>query len=241
MSPRPKKTTQKKQLGKRGKVVFAVVCLALVAALGYFVLVRPKKSEAAELDAKLADLQTQIVARTSASTTKPVDLKAGELFRLAKAMPDRADMAGVILELNKVAADSGIVFQSIVPGPSTPKDGYQLMPVNVVFEGDFYSLSDFLYRLRNLVRLDDGTLSATGRLFTVDSLSFAEAEEKFPRLLATLTVNAFVYGTATPASSAPTETTTTATTTTTTTTPATGETPAPPAAPTAAPQAGGTS
>ena len=251
MSARAKKGAGKKGLGKRGKLALVVVGLLLVAALGYFVLVKPKKGEAAALDAKLADLQTQIVVRTSQSNTTgqpQADVDPSGLFGLGKAMPDRADMPGVLLELNDVAADTGIVFESIVPGPSTAKEGYQVLPINLVFQGDFYSLSDFLFRLRNLVRYDEGKLSASGRLFAVNTLTFTESTKKFPYLTASLSVNAFVYGTGAPASAGagatpPATTDTTATTTAPATTTPAPETPAPApeSSPTAAPAAGGTS
>ena len=72
-----------------------------------------------------------------------------------------------------------------------------------------------------------GRLDATGRLFSVDTLAFGESPLKFPRIQATLVIDAYVYGGA-PAGSSPTPVapttststtgTTTGTTTTTTTT-----------------------
>src|SRR5205823_797723 len=79
-------------------------------------------------------------------------------------------------------------------------------------------------RLRSLVNVHGGRLDATGRLFTVDTLSFGESPLKFPRIQATLVIDAFVYGvpgaaptTLTPASTTATTTTGTDTTSTTTT------------------------
>jgi hypothetical protein len=63
-----------------------------------------------------------------------------------------------------------------------------------VFEGRFYDLSDFLYRLRNLVGVHDGVLNATGRLFTVGAISFDQGSRQFPQVKATLTVSAYVFG-----------------------------------------------
>jgi hypothetical protein len=116
-------------------------------------------------------------------------------------MPDRADMAGVILQLNRTAADTGITFGSIAPGAAVVAGSFQRVPITLEFEGDFYSLSDFLYRLRNLVQVRDGQLSSTGRLFAVDNLTFSEVSGSFPRIAATLTVSAYVYGTGAPVTS----------------------------------------
>src|SRR5439155_22290360 len=120
----------------------------------------------------------------------------------------------VLLQLNPTAADTGITFQSIAPPTSAPISGYQAMPIQLTFQGNFYSLVDFLFRLRNLVDVQQGQLDATGRLFAIDTLSFTEAQQGFPKISATLVVDAFVYGTQAPATATPTTTTgTTATTT----------------------------
>jgi hypothetical protein len=71
---------------------------------------------------------------------------------------------------------------------------YRQIPINLVFEGRFYDLADFLYRLRNLVAVHGGALHATGRLFTVDSIAFDQGSLEFPQVKATLTVSAYNFG-----------------------------------------------
>jgi Tfp pilus assembly protein PilO len=212
------------QLTPAVQAVLAGLALVLVAAAGFFLLINPKRGEAADLDDQISVLQAQIVeqrARSAVAPPKPVEVS--DLFRLAKAMPDDTDMSGILLELNRVAGETGITFDSISPGGSVVQGAYQVLPVSLVFIGNFYSLSDFLYRLRSLVQVRDGDLAASGRLFTVDTISFAEGRGGFPNIQASLSVNAFVYGTTTAAAAAPPvpTTTTPATTTPATTTPTT--------------------
>ena len=73
----------------------------------------------------------------------------------------------------------------------------------MIFDGNFYELSDFLFRLRTLVGVRHGELDATGRLFSVETIDFAESPDGFPELGATLTLEAYVYGTDSPAHSLP--------------------------------------
>ncbi len=228
---------QRKPLPLPVVIVLIVLGAIVLAAGGYFALIGPKRSaakqyalEAAAAQKQLDDFQT---AKLASKNVKP--LKVADLFRLSKAMPDRADMAGVLLELNRVAADSGITFESISPQTSVPISGYQAMPIQLNFSGNFYDLSDFLYRLRNLVGVQDGRLAASGRLFAVDTLDFTESTEGFPQIEAVLVVDAFVYGTGTAATATPTTTSTTGTDTTATTT-----TPTPTTPPTGASAAGAT-
>jgi hypothetical protein len=99
-----------------------------------------------------------------------------------------------------------------------------VLPISVTFQGNFYNLADFLYRLRSLVSVHAGRLDATGRLFSVDTLTFNESTLKFPQIQATLSIDAFVYGAGTPVALPATPTTTTTATTTTSTTTTTTET-----------------
>lgn len=187
----------RKQISRPAQVALVVVALVAVAALGYLTLISPKRAEASELERETAAVEAQIAEYRAATPAQRavVAAKAAEVFRLAKAMPDTTDMPAVLLELSAVAADTGIVFDSITPGGPTAGSGYQALPITVVFRGHFYNLQDFLYRLRTLVAVHDGRLSAHGRLFSVDTLTFSEDEEaKFPHVKAELTVTAFVYG-----------------------------------------------
>jgi hypothetical protein len=204
---------QRLPVGAQVGLIVAGGLLALAA--GYFLLIGPQRSNASDLaqqvEAADAKLAADSAARAAAKRVEPI--RVADLFRLSKAMPDRADMSGVLLELNRVAADSGITFESISPQTSVPVSGYQAVPIQLTFKGNFYNLSDFLYRLRTLVGVADGRLAASGRLFAVDTLDFSQAQEGFPEIAATLVVDAFVYGTGVPATATPAPATTTTTTT----------------------------
>lgn len=212
--------TTKQRLPLWAQIALVVVGVLVVGAAAYFGLIRPKKAEAARLQTETSAAKAQLSAyyAKSAEAKGQPKIRSADLFRLAKAMPGQADMSGVLLQLNQIAADTGITFQSIAPQNSVPISGYQAVPIHLTFQGNFYNLVDFLFRLRNLVDVEHGQLDATGRLFAIDTLSFDEAQGGFPQISATLTVDAFVYGTLTPATATPTTTTSTTTTSTTTTT-----------------------
>ena len=192
---------------KRGlsqPVVIALIVLGflVVAAGGWFLLISPQRSKAADLDRQIADTHSAIDAAQALTleAKKGAKIRVADLYRLTKAMPDQVDMAGILLELNQVAAASGITFEQITPAATaTPISGYLAIPITVEFQGNFYDLSDFLYRLRNLVDVRQGTLDATGRLFAIDEVDFAEAPPPpgFPQIRAHLIIDAFVFGTGT--------------------------------------------
>jgi Tfp pilus assembly protein PilO len=189
-----------KNLPKPAAIAIVVVSLLVVTALGYFLLISPQRSKSSELEKQTASVQAQIqqlrIQTTQVRQTQPI--RVADLFRVSKAMPSTDDMPGVLLELNRIAREAGIRFESITPQEGADAGGYLRRPIDLVFDGNFYELSDFLFRLRSLVRVRSGQLEATGRLFTVNSLTFVESERQFPDIKATLSVSAFVYGTGQP-------------------------------------------
>ncbi len=200
-----------------GIMVGAVLVFGLA---GWFLLVRPQGAKVKDLKAQAADVQSKIDAfhQQVAAVRAAPKIEVADVYRLAKAMPDRVDMPDLVLELSQLARDTGIRFDSISPTAIAPIGSYTVLPVSVTFQGNFYNLADFLYRLRSLVSVHAGRLDATGRLFSVDTLTFNESTLKFPQIQATLVIDAFVYGSGVPpAPIAPTPTTTSATTTTTST------------------------
>ena len=195
-----------KGLPKPAALAIVIGALLVVTAGGYFLLISPQRSKSAELGQEAESVRAQIealrIANAQVQNVEPI--RVADLFRVTKAMPDTDDMPGVLLELNHIARDTGIRFESITPQEPADAGGYMRRPIDLVFDGNYYELSDFLFRLRSLVRVRGGQLEATGRLFAVNNLNFVESEHAFPRIKATLNVTAFVYGTgATPAPAEP--------------------------------------
>jgi Tfp pilus assembly protein PilO len=214
--------------------------LLLFAYGGYTMVVAPQGVKAAKLQKQADSVQFQIYKRQAEikKGLHPPTIETADLFKLARAMPDRTDMPGIILTLSDLARSAGIRFDLIQPvsGGAVPSGSYETDRIHLLFNGDFYGLSDFLYRLRSLVAVHDGKLDASGRLFNVDTVTFSVLANSFPKISAELFVNAYVYGSTAPAApAAPTTTNPDGTTTTspTSTTPA-STTDAPPAGATAA-------
>lgn len=176
----------------------------LVLAGGVFLIVLPQRHEASSLTEEIDATEQQIAtARVAAARKPPAPIRVANLFKLVKAMPDKEDMPGLLLQLNQTASDAGIVFDSITPQQPAPATGFSKVPINLEFTGNFYDLNDFVYRLRSLVAVRTGTLYATGRLFSIDSIEFSEGAGGFPNIAAKVTLAAYVYGTSVPGAAAP--------------------------------------
>ena len=203
-------------------VSFALLGL-IVCAAGYFAAIAPERSKIGQLGGDIANAQTEVIAAEGANA-RPTPFRASDLYRLAKAMPGVNDMAGIVIGLRNVAAQSSVELTSVRPGTPVPLAlGYSALPLAVTLTGKYTDVSRFVGLLQKDVRLVGATrLEVGGRLFDTDSIELLAAT-KGDLLSATLALDAFVYtGTVLPSPTATTGqstgTTTGSTTTTTTTT-----------------------
>ncbi len=180
----------------------AAIAVLIVAAVGYMALVKPKQSEAQDLENQIAQLeaennierqrQDQFVLEDALGAENVV--RVADLVRLAKAMPEDSDVAGILVEFDAIAAGAGVEFLSIQPLEPVDSGGYVRQPIQLTFVGSYFDLNELLFELRNLVRVREGRLQATGRLFTIDQFDIHQSSSGFPAVEALLTVSAYRFG-----------------------------------------------
>lgn len=194
---------------RNGKIGAAVAGFLLVVAAGWFLLVGPQRSKASDLDTQIAASRTELaqkqvaLARPSATVT----VKPSDLYRLTKALPNATDMAGVLLDVNRVAGRNDLEFRSIAPSAALPGNGWVATPLAVVVQGRFGDVSRFLGDLRALVKVRHGRLDSRGRLYAVGGVDIGqpEGDQKFPVVKATVTLRAYTFSAPAPAASASTQ------------------------------------
>jgi Tfp pilus assembly protein PilO len=221
-------TARLASLPKAAQVALVAALLLLVALVGYFTLISPKRSTAASLKQQVAAVQGQINSNRSSAFTQALPaVRSASVFSTTQAMPNKLDTPDVIITLNQLAQDSGISFDQISPGgggtasatapTATTVDPFATEPISAQFTGSFYDLLAFLQRVRNLVRVDNGKLYTAGRLFDVSNVTLAEGPKTWPQVTATLVINEFVPQPVAAVPAPGTSTTSTTTTATTTT------------------------
>lgn len=185
------------KLSNRSAVALGGAALALVLVALWFLVVSPERSQAkgleadvvaarAELDQKKADL-----ARPSAAVT----VRASDVFRLAKALPEGANVAGVILDVDRLASAHGLTLEGFQPTAVIPVTGYYAQPLTVTVQGRFGDVSSFLKELRELVSVKKGRLFVRGRLYSVSEVRLGkpDGEVKYPVVRAGVLLNAFGF------------------------------------------------
>jgi hypothetical protein len=215
-------------LSGRLAALLAGAVVVIVLLVGWFLLVSPERSKAADLAVKIDTTQAQI-ASTQAYVDSPITKHAvHDLKRLQRVLPDDPKMSEVLRQLSGAAGRSGVSLDSITPGVTLPSSGGEAVPIALTVTGHYFNISRFLHYVRAQVGLKGTAIRGSGRLYTVDSIQFTggggattttgTATSGAAAISAAIALNAFVYSVAPPVALATTDTTSSDTTTTTSTT-----------------------
>ena len=191
----------------KGKIGAGVGGVLLAVAAVWFLLVAPQRAKATELDTQVGVSRTELSQRKLglALPSADVTIKPSDLYRLTKALPNTTDMAGILLDVDRLAGRNELEFSSIAPGAELLGTGFVQQPLSVVVQGRFGNVSRFLGDVRTLVRVRKGRLDARGRLYSVTRVDITQPGEdlKFPLVRATVVLNAYTFSAPAPTTPAP--------------------------------------
>lgn len=176
---------------KQQLILMLLVFLVTVAAF-FFILFKPKIGQLAELAKREAE-ETQKIKSTRLTLMRLQSAKkqANEinqrLVRAKEILPTESDIPSIILEIQDIANQAGIEFVSIKPGTLVPNNGFAELPLEIVIDGYFYDLVDFLYRLEKMKRATK-----------VTKIRIAEGSNKLPNIQVTISGSVFVLAPSAP-------------------------------------------
>jgi len=162
----------------RWSALTGLVCVVVLVAT-WFVLVSPRRSQAADLDdqrtsaeARNTTLEAEIAALQRQYAELP-ELRE-QLATIRRQMPPASDVAKLVRSLSDLAGDSGVELDSIVPGTATvltPAAGTTpalvSVPVTVTVSGRYVESALFLRYLQTRL----------GRVLLVTQVNAARNEE----------------------------------------------------------------
>jgi hypothetical protein len=180
-------------LSNRTKVAVGGAAVALLILALWFVVVSPKRSDAVKLESEVATAQADLEQRKAdlAQPSAAVTVRASDGFRLAKALPEPANVAGVMLDVDRLARAHGLKIEDFLPTAVIPVTGYYAQPLTIGVEGRFGDVSKFVRDLRELVTVKKGRLVVKGRLYSVTEVRLGKADDaEFPVVKAGVVLNA---------------------------------------------------
>jgi Tfp pilus assembly protein PilO len=195
-----------RRISRRTAVALIVGGDVVLLVFGWLLLVAPQRSTAASIarsvvatEVQVQEAKRPVTAPSAITQPKQPEIRTAYLYKLSKAMPMTPDMPNLLLELSQTVRASGVELSSISPTPTDTTTG--ITSITLTVKGDFYSLTDLLYRLRSLVAVRDGALDVSGRLFAVKSVGFTP-DGQGTSLDANIQLNTYTFGAAAQAAAA---------------------------------------
>lgn len=163
----PKKNPSFANVPLAGKIGILVAILALVAALYVFLLHQPmtddidaaRRANAEKLQARDAALLRQqefVQIQQELTAREAVDIRS------RRVLPEQAEMAAFLEEINRSAELCGIRLRNVEPQTEEPGEFYTSIPVLLELSGTHHQIARFFHsvsRLDRAVSMEDITLT----------------------------------------------------------------------------------
>ena len=197
----------------RDRLILAVVAAVVVIGAVWLVLVSPERTKASNLStqitterAALASAQASLAAARATAAGYPADVAA--ISQVMTAVPPDPQEPNIVTTITKLAGTSVDVHEISVGGPSAAAaTGPVATGLTFTFKTTYAALENFIAKLDNLLKTDGTSIDASGRAFTIDSISLQPLPPN--RTTATVTVAAYSQAPAAPVAAATTTPTST--------------------------------
>jgi len=185
---------------KRDIAILIGLGVVVVVVAWYLLIIGPKKDDAAEKNAqyqtekKSYDESLERVQRMDEEQVAAKQASA-DLLKLNKLVPSDSQVPSMIVEMQSTADLAGIKFMKIVPDTAVAGvAGGTIVPFELNFQGEYYDVTDFLYRVENFARMEGTNVNVTGRLISVVTLELVEPDidGSFPDVLVKIGANAYM-------------------------------------------------
>jgi Tfp pilus assembly protein PilO len=185
----------------RGRELYIIVGVVavVVGVLWYFFLFSPEQK-------KIADLNTQYLAQQNTLQQTNVQIHGlqllqktapqaeADLIKLHQVMPAEGAVPSFIVGLDQTAQSSGLAWLADNPQQTAPGVPFSVQPIQLEFDGAYFDVEDFLYRLENYVDYRNGQFLVTGRMFSVVNLALTKSASKdYPDLDVKVTINGYQW------------------------------------------------
>jgi type IV pilus assembly protein PilO len=167
-----------------GKAAVLAAIVGLIFAVYYFALHLSITSDIRSAEARTRSLERQVREAEERNAeflrlSEELSARAGIDRANLLALPESAETASFLQDLNRLAELSGLRMQLVEPRPEEPDTHYVRLPVNLRLTGRYHQLARFFYNVSRLdrlismedIHLDEPRLQGEEVLLDVDVLA----------------------------------------------------------------------
>ena len=140
------------------KIGFGVMLLAIVGAVGYFLVISPKSLEWDEMRTKSEDIRAKVLkAQSDEARLRPFRLQVAELRKRLEAakerLPSEKEIPTLYRQLSDLAFESGLGLAIFTPKAPEEREVVAEVPVQVTAEGCYHQIGQFFDRVGHMPRI----------------------------------------------------------------------------------------
>lgn len=137
--------------------LLGILAMALFV-LGYLFLLNPNLKELKAEKEKEQGLRDEYLAKkVQAVKVKAYEQQVIEIQQtfgaLLKQLPDKAEMDGLLTDINQAGVSQGLSFEGFVPMPEVYAEFYAEKPINIKVIGHYHALGAFVTEVAKLSRI----------------------------------------------------------------------------------------
>lgn len=142
----------------QARAALAAGIIVVIAAIGYFLMIKPKVEER---DGLLQAERTKVVEfdgkQKKAASLEPLKLQLADidarLDKRIKELPDKTQMAELLVDVSQEALASGIQTDKFEPMAEVDKSFYAERPISLKMVGTYHQFGEFISGVANLTRV----------------------------------------------------------------------------------------
>lgn len=135
-----------------------LVFLAVIGAVFFYVLYKPKMTELKALQGRQSELAAQIeeskrIADNLSKFKKDYEQLQLDLEKALTELPNQKEIPSLLTSITSKGKEAGLDFLIFRPKAEEPKDFYSAVPVDISVFGSFYNVANFFVAVGTLPRI----------------------------------------------------------------------------------------
>ena len=146
------------KLPNKQKIGLMLVLLAVIGAVFFYLLYKPKMNELKTLQSKRTELAKQIEESKRIADNLPKFKKDYEQLQLSlesalTELPNQKEIPSLLTSITSKGKEAGLDFLVFRPKAEVTKDFYSAVPVDISVFGSFYNVANFFVAVGTLPRI----------------------------------------------------------------------------------------
>ena len=161
-------------------------CLALLA-VGYYVVIKDKQVELAELEQKEQTLKTEFETKQAKAFNLDAYREQMKEMRVVftsmlQQLPRKSEVADLLIDISRTGLVNGLQFELFKPESERPVDFYAELPISMKVTGKYHQFGEFV-----------SAVAALPRIVTLHNLTMSPVSESSGKMTMDITAKTYRY------------------------------------------------